>query len=101
MRIRFVSSYLSIHAFPEIDLPDFSIITGPNGAGKSHFLQALQAGNLRSDAVPSYHPSSQEIRLFDWNSLVPQDTGVFTSENLKNERIETYTHFNQARTHPN
>jgi energy-coupling factor transporter ATP-binding protein EcfA2 len=101
LQITFGSSYLSIHSLPSVELPDFCLITGVNGAGKSHFLQALQAGNLRADCAPNQAPQNQtEIRLFDWNSLVPQDTGVFMSENLRNERVEAYNHLNGVRAQP-
>jgi energy-coupling factor transporter ATP-binding protein EcfA2 len=79
MQLTFVSPYLSIKAFPEISLPDFTLITGPNGAGKTHLLQALASGKIRTDLVSE---PSAEIRYFDWNSLVPQKTGLFTSDML-------------------
>jgi hypothetical protein len=99
MQISFGSSYLSIHSFPTVDLPDFCLITGLNGAGKSHFLQGLQVGSLRADCAPGQNPQYHtEIRLFDWNSLVPQDTGIFLSENLKNERVEAFNHYSNAKS---
>ncbi len=98
MRLHFQTSYLSIHSFPEIELPDFCLVTGPNGAGKSHLLQAMEAGSVRSDAAPNQAVSNRtEIRLFDWNSLVPQDTGTFTTEIIRNEKVETFNQFNNHR----
>lgn len=88
MKLTFSQSYLSINSFPEISVPDFTLITGPNGAGKSHFLQALRLGNIRSDCALNQNPQIQnEIRLFDWSNLVPQDTGYFTSEQIRNEKM--------------
>jgi hypothetical protein len=66
--------------------------------GKTHFLQALQNGNLRVDCAPNQSPGNQnEVRFFDWNSLVPQDTGVFLSENLKNEKVDAFNQYNSHR----
>lgn len=98
MQVTFSSSYLSINSFPTIDLPDFCVLTGLNGVGKTHFLQALQNGNLRVDCAPNQSPGNQnEVRFFDWNSLVPQDTGVFLSENLKNEKVDAFNQYNSHR----
>lgn len=97
MRLHFQTSYLSIHSFPETDLPDFCLITGLNGAGKSHLLQALEAGSVRSDVAPNQISNRTEIRLFDWNSLVPQDTGVFTTEAIRNEKVDAFNHYNSQR----
>lgn len=102
MQIRFNSSYLSISSFPTVDIPDFCLVTGLNGAGKSHFLQALKAGNLRADCAPGQTPNDQtEIRLFDWNSLVPNDTGTYRSETLRNERVEAFDRYNEIRSGAN
>ena len=92
MELSFNTTHLSITSFPTIWIPDFTVITGPNGAGKSHLLQALLNGCVRTSAAQPNTPT-QEIRLFDWNTLVPQDTGAFTSENLRNEREGTRNHF--------
>jgi len=101
MRLQFQKSHLSIHSFPEIDLPDFCLITGPNGAGKSHFLQSLEEGSIRSDAAPNQAVTNRtDVRLFDWNSLIPQDTGTFTTEILRHEKVETFNLFNNQRTAP-
>ena len=95
MKLTFVSSYLSISSFPEIDLPDFTLLTGRNGAGKTHLLQALQNGNVRADCAPN--PTQGTARFYDFNSMIPQDTGVFTTETLRSERIEAFQHFSNAK----
>lgn len=101
MIISFRRSHLSIASFPSIKLPDFTLITGPNGAGKSHFLQALQNGSLHSDFAPNQSINNQtEIRLFDWSTLVPQDTGLFSSETLHNERMNLYQHVQNVLNDP-
>lgn len=98
MKITFSQSYLSINSFPETFVPDFTLITGPNGAGKSHFLQALRLGNIRSDCAPAQGPQNQnEIRLFDWSNLVPQDTGYFTSEQIRNEKMNMFQNLHNIR----
>lgn len=98
LNITFNRSHLSITNFPPIAIPDFTIITGPNGAGKTHFLQALQQGHLKTDLAPEQEPHNQsQIRLFDWSTMVPQDTGYFTSETIRNERANLFTNFNNWR----
>ena len=97
MRLTFGSSYLSIHEFPTIEVPSFCLLTGPNGAGKSHFLQALLAGNIRADCAPNQGASNQnEIRFFDSSTLVPQNTGMFASDTLRNERANLLNQFKTA-----
>src|SRR5690242_15810031 len=101
MRLTFQSSYLSITNFPEIDVPDFCLITGPNGAGKSHLLQSLFQGYLKADCAPNQTSNNQtEVRLFDWNTLVPQDTGMFSSEGVRGERASAFNQFNNVRQQP-
>lgn len=46
MEIIFKEKYLSISAFDDIVLPEFTVITGVNGSGKSHFLTALEEGKI-------------------------------------------------------
>ncbi len=84
MQLSFVKTHLSITSFPIAILPDFTLITGLNGAGKSHLLQAILSGAVATDVATPNTPT-QDIRLFDWNSLVPQDTGAFASESLRQE----------------
>lgn len=61
------------------------MITGLNGAGKSHLLKALRDGAARIDIAPSH---LQEVRLFDWGNLVPNDEGDFASETITAERLQ-------------
>lgn len=91
MKVSLRSSYLSIISFPTMELPDFTLITGPNGAGKSHFLKAIEGGNIQTDIAP-WHANSvnDQIRFFDWATLVPQETGYFASEMIRNERTSLY-----------
>jgi ABC-type branched-subunit amino acid transport system ATPase component len=91
MYLKFQRSHLSITSFPDIELPDFTLITGPNGAGKTHLLQALKNGLIKTDFGTEVLPSrSGDIRLFDWTNMVPQDSGNFTSETLRLERSNRY-----------
>lgn len=94
LNLSFVRTHLSITDFPSTSLPDFTIITGPNGAGKSHLLQAIQSGAVATDAAPSQSPHNQtQVRLFDWSTLVPQDTGYFGSESIRQERQSLYQNY--------
>lgn len=99
VRLVFNQSHASINVFPNIDLPDFTLITGPNGVGKSHLLQSIHMGRIKSDLAPNQSPQDQtHIRLFDWSTLVPQDTGYFSSENIRGERHNLFNSFNNLRT---
>lgn len=99
MQLIFNKTHLSITSFPNTILPEFTLITGFNGAGKSHLLQALQNGSVTVD-VASPNGSTQEIRLFDWNNLVPQDTGAFTSESLRQEGENIRNNLISWKQHP-
>lgn len=98
IQIEFVKSHLSIGFLPTATLPDFTLITGKNGSGKSHLLQAINVGSIKADCAPNQSPNNQsEIRLFDWSNLIPQDTGLFSSEIIKNERQNIYQQIQNIR----
>ena len=82
-------------SFPQTQIPDFTLITGPNGVGKTHLLQSLHLGLIKTDVAQNQSAKNQtEIRMFDWTTMTPQDTGYFTSESIRNERqalINNYT----------
>lgn len=90
MRLSFRSTFQSIIAFPDVELPEFTLLTGPNGAGKTHLLQALANGDVLADCAPN---PSADVRMYDFNTLVPQDTGLFSSETLRNERIDVFNNY--------
>jgi ABC-type branched-subunit amino acid transport system ATPase component len=52
MKLKFVKRHLSITAFPEIEVPHFTVVLGINGSGKSHLLQAIANGSVSNDVVP-------------------------------------------------
>lgn len=83
MKLTFSKPYISIVGFPEITLPNFSLITGLNGSGKTHLLQALDKGHIKIDGVNN---PSQEVRYFDWASFIPQNQANFQSQQLSQER---------------
>lgn len=51
MLLSFKQSYLSLSAFPDIDIPRFTVIVGLNGSGKSHLLQAIANGCVTNSVV--------------------------------------------------
>ena len=100
-QLTFQTTHLSISSFPTIELPDFAMITGKNGSGKSHLLQALYNGSIRSTCAPNQAAGNQtEIRIFDWSTLVPQDTGSFSSETFRNERQYFFQLINGIKQNP-
>lgn len=85
MNLTFSSPHLSIQSFPTVDVPSFTLITGVNGAGKTHLLKAITDGNVLADVAPDI---KNDIRFFDWTTLVPNDTGVFETASVYSERDE-------------
>ena len=102
MKISFVEPYKSITFFPQVELPDFVVLTGVNGAGKTHFLEAILGGSLRIDDI--YQDSqTQPIRFFNGANLVPQDSGSVSSYQITQEKSilwnDLYTHIKPLRAH--
>lgn len=64
MRLKYISEYLSIKQFDDIELNDFTVITGVNGAGKSHLLNAIEKGSVKIDAI-----ETENIRLYNYNDF--------------------------------
>lgn len=90
MKLTFRSPYLSIRDFPAVEIPNFTVITGLNGTGKTHLLKAVTEGAVAADCAPQI-PS--DVRFFDWSTLVPQDSGSFSSQTLSDERANLYQQF--------
>lgn len=78
-RLSFKNPFRSIHEFPPIQLPDFTVITGVNGTGKTHLLNAIVERAILVDVVSD---PKEDVRLFDWNTLVPNDPGAFNIVSL-------------------
>ena len=47
MNIKLINGYKSISSLPDINLPDFTILTGINGSGKTHLLEGISSGDIR------------------------------------------------------
>lgn len=90
-RLSFSSIYKSIKSLPTIDLPSFVVLTGRNGSGKSHLLEALRDGKVKSSLVGN---TQTDVILYDWNSIIPKDTGVFHTHQHLTQRSNW---FNQIR----
>jgi ABC-type branched-subunit amino acid transport system ATPase component len=85
MRLSFLKIYKSIASFPEIELPNFVVLTGVNGAGKSHLLEAIDNGSIQIDDIV-VNNQTRPIRRFDGTNLIPQDTGAFAPYQITQER---------------
>lgn len=75
MQLSFKQPHLSISAFPDIDLPPFTVIVGLNGSGKSHLLQAIANGCVANSVTiqPTQASSSNpNIRLLGQDGSVLQ-----------------------------
>ena len=76
MKLSFLKIYKSIDSLPDIELPDFVVLTGVNGAGKSHLLEAIENGSMQINKI-AVNNQTQPIRRFSWTNLTPQDSGAF------------------------
>ena len=97
INLTFNQSHASILNFPSVSLPDFTLITGPNGAGKTHLLQAIQQSAILTDDAPQGNKQN-EIRMFDWSTMTPHDAGAFSSESIRNERLNLYNNYHGQRS---
>ncbi|WP_284455991.1 AAA family ATPase [Alloalcanivorax xenomutans] len=80
--IGFRKVHKSITGFGDVSLPAFVVLTGRNGSGKTHFLEAIKNGALSSSLVSNIE---SDVLLFDSNSIIPKDTGVFNSHQHQNQ----------------
>lgn len=94
MKLTFGQPHLSLRNFPETDLPDLVLLTGVNGSGKTHLLQAIQSGLVQVDEASS---PGKDIRSFNWNTLVPNDTGATTNGQLSGQRFAIIQRIEQAK----
>lgn len=90
--LKFKTIYKSITRFPDTELPQFVVLTGRNGCGKTHLLEAISVGSVSSSLV---NDLNTDVRLYDWNSIVPNDTGVFNPASYQNKKSNW---FNKIRT---
>ncbi len=83
--LSFQTPHRSIVTLPPVQLPDFTILTGVNGSGKSHLLEAIYAGHVIVNGIAASggvvnarriqpKPTTGEIRLFTWSTLVPENS---------------------------
>ncbi len=91
--LSFGSIYKSIKSLPSIDLPAFVVLTGRNGSGKTHLLEALRDGKVNSSLISN---TQTDVILYDWNSIIPKDTGVFHTHQHLTQRSNWFT---QIREH--
>lgn len=83
MLLSFHLPHLSITSFQSIEVPALTVVTGVNGSGKTHLLSAIKEGKITTDVTTDLET---DIRFFNWNSLVPKDTGEFQASQVYKER---------------
>ncbi|WP_420590163.1 AAA family ATPase [Bacterioplanoides sp.] len=91
-RLSFGSIYKSIKSLPSIELPSFVVLTGRNGSGKTHLLEALRDGKVKSSLVSN---TQTDVILYDWNSIIPKDTGIFHTHQHLTQRSNWFTQIRQ------
>lgn len=67
MKLIFKKEHLSIQNFPEIDLPEFTVLTGTNGSGKTHLLQAIKNGSSLIEGLEDSKIVYIDYREFELN----------------------------------
>lgn len=77
MKLKYISEYLSIKQFEDIELNDFTVITGFNGAGKSHFLSAIDKGNIIIEGI-----DSENIVLYKNNDFNVVNVNLNNNQNI-------------------
>lgn len=86
--LSFRSIYKSIRSLPTINLPSLVVLTGRNGSGKTHLLEALNEGNVESSLVQNV---GGDVVLYDWNTIIPNDTGIFQVHQHLTQRSNWFT----------
>lgn len=91
-KLSFKTVHKSIVGLSETCLPRLVVLTGRNGSGKTHLLEAINEGAILSSIVPNHQT---DVLLFDWNTIIPKDTGVFHPSQHQTKRSNW---FQQIRT---
>lgn len=92
--LSFGSIHKSITRLDETNLPMFVVLTGKNGSGKTHLLSAIKNGQVRSSLVQNH---AVDVRLFDSNSIIPNDTGIFDPAQDQTRRSQWFNTLQQHR----
>ena len=87
-KLTFASIYKSISSLNAPELPEFVVLTGRNGSGKTHLLEAIEKGHVKSSVVANH---STEVMLYNWNTIIPKDTGVFQTHQYATRRSNFFT----------
>jgi len=95
MKLSFVRPHKSIRAIPNLEIPDFVVLTGVNGAGKTHLLEAIEKGCILVDNI-TIDEQTKPIRLFNWMNLVPNDSGAIAPFQLNKERYDLWSQLSQS-----
>lgn len=91
--LNFRSVYKSISSLPDVNLPDLVVLTGRNGSGKTHLLEAVKGRAVTSSSVSD---PTKDVALFNWNNIVPKDTGVFHPSQHQQKRSNWFTKIREA-----
>ncbi|SDJ73278.1 AAA domain-containing protein, putative AbiEii toxin, Type IV TA system [Ferrimonas sediminum] len=92
-KLSFKMVHKSIVSLSDTSLPELVVLTGRNGSGKTHLLEAINEGKIQSSLVTNHQT---DVLLFDWNSIIPKDTGIFHPSQHQTQRSNW---FQQIRTH--
>ena len=82
MIIKIKTSFKSLIAGKEVELPDFCVLTGKNGSGKSHFLESITKNNYSTVFIDGQEISVDKIKYIDFNGLNPKITPNCTKDNI-------------------
>ncbi len=94
MKLEFQSVYKSIKSLKLFELPNFTILTGVNGSGKTQLLEAITASAISIDGITPQR-NQAIFRLFNWNSLIPNNSESINAYQLTQERTDYWTTLQQ------
>lgn len=90
MKLQYISDYLSISKFDDVELPPFTVLTGVNGSGKSHLLKAIELKHVNVLGL-----DNPNIIHFDYESFRLDNESAFNAHQLSSEREAAWGFFEQ------
>jgi len=88
VKLQYVSDYLSISKFQDVELPSFTVLTGVNRSGKSHLLKAIELKHVNVIGL-----ENANIIHFDYESFRLENEAAFNSHQLSSEREAAWTFY--------
>lgn len=96
MTLSYRCDHLSIKAFEDTEINDFSVITGLNGSGKSHLLNAIDTGaisitDVDIDEIILYNYADFNVFNFEINHISKSDSKLFYRQEAFQNKSSKFT----------